>query len=353
MDTNNNINNDNHLENPDYISIVLPWDISIDQYNKFVDINQLPAHKYQQNTVAIPNSTKIDFSPLFQKKCFSFNRLHNNPLHKIEKLNRDTHLIETKGTDFLWVKDFASLPGSQTGDFLRQVGQWNIKNKLGIVFSQKSKYRLFPNINNLVYSPDVSFKTHAIYNLDKLRVKKNNITVHPPQYVLEVASYSQKNKLDIKQEKMVDWITAGVESGILYDGCGGKVYLYCRSNMLINQQHPNVQGQLNGINNEIVQLQQRIFNRQQRLLNTIGLLPDDILDLQTQLNQDQQELVPLQWPQFYYQNMNPVPGHPGVSFRTIPLWLNQNPQYHGPNMIIHCIGVTNGLKLNLSTIPMD
>ncbi|EFA78811.1 hypothetical protein PPL_08275 [Heterostelium album PN500] len=58
---------------------------------------------------------------------------------------------------------------------------------------------------------------------------------HPPNFIVEVLSYnphSQNNRLDFQQVKMIDWIMAGVESGILNDGPDRNIHLYCRTNLL-------------------------------------------------------------------------------------------------------------------------
>ncbi|KYQ90460.1 hypothetical protein DLAC_09083 [Tieghemostelium lacteum] len=277
-------------------TIELPWDITIDQYNKFVDLNQLEGDNYKQNSVVIPMATHINFSPLFPNKIdrgLQNQSLNDNPILLIEELNRETEIVELKGSDILWVRDGALIPAIQSTAFLAQVANWNDEKNLGIVAS--CGYRLLTV--SAIYRPNVSFKTHDIRNLDPLEVQKYELTTHPPNFIIEVRSYNPQlnnNNLDIQQIKMVDWITDGAESGVLYDAPGGNVHLYCSTSLL-----------------KLQIIQDQIANQQQ--IQSAQLVPPIT-------NENKPYDTTKSFNQIYFNNMNPVGGYPGISFRTIPLW---------------------------------
>eukprot|EP01133_Synstelium_polycarpum_P006394 gene6394-7417_t len=86
-----------------------------------------------------------------------------------------------------------------------------------------------------------------------------------PNFVAEVRSYSNLpgNALNFQLNKMGRWISGGVRSGILFDGVGGNLYLFCRTNILDGGNHPQAAAQQNQANNEIAQLQLDIIDFQQ------------------------------------------------------------------------------------------
>eukprot|EP01133_Synstelium_polycarpum_P019415 gene19415-23248_t len=151
---------------------------------------------------------------------------------------------------------------------------------------------------------------------------------------------------------MARWIRAGVSSGVLFDGAGGNIYLFCRTNLLVGGNHPQAVAQQNQVNNEIAQLQLDIIDYQQDLATS---QPRSIIGLQHLIQEAQHKLGRLQTQQEYFINMTILQGFSGqVSHRTVPFWQNQ-PQnaVHGPDIIVHCIDVVNGFKIDLSTIPLN
>ncbi|GAM24893.1 hypothetical protein SAMD00019534_080680 [Acytostelium subglobosum LB1] len=370
--------NHNHLEDieqPVYYYIRLPWDTILDStvYNKFVHLNEgVPIGPYDPlvQKIKVPVATPIDISPLVPYLNL------RNPLDEIEEINDDL-IIETEGKSILWIKEMAGRPSKQNVEFTSQLRNWNINENtnediqgpplqhiIGHVFDGQSAYRFVINGVSVKRNPDAAFMTNARWVLVPNAMKDTRANTTVPDFIVEVRSFGsgENNQWDYQHRKMCRWMATlniQAQSGILFDRRGGRVCLYCRNDL------PNLPAQVAAqqanTNNQLLQVQQSIQVRQQRLANPAGLLPDDIADIQSALQAKQQQLQRLQWQQVYFQGLAPVgqlvykgiqENYPNVSFIQIPLNLANNAQ-HGPNIIIHCIGAVNGLRFDLSTIPLD
>ncbi|GAM21735.1 hypothetical protein SAMD00019534_049100, partial [Acytostelium subglobosum LB1] len=360
------------IEQPEYYYIRLPWELDSSLYAKLVKLNegvQFGPFDPLVQKIKVPVATPIDIAPLIP--LFTL-----NPLSEIEELNDDL-TIETEGRSILWLKEMAGRPSKQNFEFARQLGNWNltentnedvlgppVQHIIGNVFDSQSAYRFVVNGVTMKRQPDASFMTNARWAILPEATKNTQANTSVPDFLVEVRSYGpgENNRLDYQHRKMCRWMSTlniQCQSGVLFDRRGNHVYLYCRNDL------PNLQAQVEAqqehTNDQLQEIQGFIKERQQRLANPVGLQQRDIADIQSVLQIKEQQLQPLLFQQVYFENLTPV-GHivykgvqenyPNVSYIGIPLNL-VNDAVHGSNMIIHCVGAVNGLRFNLSTIPLN
>ncbi|EFA82041.1 hypothetical protein PPL_04946 [Heterostelium album PN500] len=354
------INNNNHIEQveqPNYEFLLLPRELDSLTYNKIVKLNsQVSIGDYDPlvQKLKIPVETPVNIEPLLS--FFSF-----DPLDEIVQFNN--HLrIETEDKSVLWIRYMAGRPDKQCLEFGSQIRNWNKANNInGSVFGSHTKFKFRVNNALVSYYPDSCFISANRYANIPDSIKNDKGFTIQPDFVVEVRSYGPgaNNALIYQQRKMCRWISSGVESGILFDRKGGNAYLYCNTNLvnLANQ----IAIQQGNVTNETNQLQLDIVDLQNAVENLANFPQAVVLAVQSVLDTKRHKLQQLQWQQVYFQNLVPVPtfdydgiqqNYPNVLFVAIPLNLAQN-AVNGPNIIIHCIGAVDGLRFDLSELPLD
>ncbi|WP_019509329.1 Uma2 family endonuclease [Pleurocapsa sp. PCC 7319] len=114
----------------------------------------------------------------------------------------------------------ASESGKRNGDLLIQVGIWNRRTKLGVVFDSSTGFKLS---NGATRSPDVSWI--AIERWDSLSDKqKRGFAPIDPDFVIELMSPT--DDLAITQNKMSEYINCGVKLGWLINPDEKQVEIY-------------------------------------------------------------------------------------------------------------------------------
>eukprot|EP01133_Synstelium_polycarpum_P004377 gene4377-5121_t len=280
------------MNDEDCLGIRLPWEFDWAAYNNFLLDNSkitLPSFEYyrykSKKSIQIPLATHVNIS-------------------------------KGEGPSTVISKDIGGLPSCQNVEIASNLDTWNDQaaKEKGCVFNCKAQFRIMIDNIPYYYKPSASFVTKNRYLEIPLKLRQEEGFKIPPDFVVEVRKYSNRpgNALDYQLTRMARWISGGVQSGILFDGRGGNVYLFCQSNLLVNGNHP--------------------------------------------LAVEQQKIARLQVKQEYFTNMIPYPGFNNqVSFKTIPFWSNQ-PQtstHKGPDIVVHFIGVVNGFKLDLSTVRLS
>ncbi|KAF2078264.1 hypothetical protein CYY_000454 [Polysphondylium violaceum] len=293
--------------------IKLPWHINAKQYTEFDSVNEdaIISPFTNQDQVEITVSTPIDVKPLLP----FFKRVFGNPCLSIIEANCEKLLIETQEEGILFIKQSSPLSEQQCTTLFNQTMNWYKKNNItsSSLFSSSIRYNLQFEYENQkkksIFIPDISLLTNLKF--DKLPSDHNYITKVPPEFFIIVKrdEPGETNKLWFLQKRMAFLIMAGAQSGVLIDN--QSIYLYARSNLQELSYQPREQ-----------------FEKYNSDLSGES-------DLNTQL---------------YFNDLKPVGQlFPNVSKKAIPFNNNNN---FGPNMVLHCIGVANGLKLNLSEIPL-
>ncbi|EGG18438.1 hypothetical protein DFA_03932 [Cavenderia fasciculata] len=366
---------------PSLVNIKIPsnWKIQESVYDQFIVCNPLLSQTQiifdsRKNKISLPVATTIDITPLLPINYIG------DPFQELLDLNHEdlhieTDINETTQEYFISIKDGSQMVGQQNSGFAFQLGIWNDEQKFGRVFGSSTQFILVQIIqphhhhHQFRLQPSTSFTSNSRYENQLKNVKMIQATRVIPEFIIGVRSYGpgENNNLDYQHLKMCRWISAGAQSAILFDGKGGNLSLYCKTNLPteiqgdLNPQPHTIQQlvhfQQGKVNNEINQLNQDIDQMNNPLFQSV------FPDLQNIQFSKQNLLMKLKMQQVYYDNLLPV-GHiiyrgvqhdfPNVSFKSMPLNLDDpNQQQHGPNIYIHCIGVINGFRVDLSKIPMD
>ncbi|GAM18901.1 hypothetical protein SAMD00019534_020760 [Acytostelium subglobosum LB1] len=152
-----------------------------------------------------------------------------------------------------------------------------------------------------------------------------------PEFWLEISSSAFGMNNELLYQRLNK---AGVETGILFDHRdGGMIYLFCQTNLL-TAFWEQTKAQIAA--NQIEPIQQQIDE-----LHQLFLQSEDNLVTMSRLFRHRAQLQP-GWQHEPF---------PNVSCLEVPLSLVEGAA-HGPNIIVHCVGAANGLRLDLSEVPL-
>ena len=141
----------------------------------------------------------------------------------LEQLCRDNPELkfETDTTGKLIVMSpTGSESGKRNGDLLIQIGIWNRRKKLGVVFDSSTGFKLS---NGATRSPDVSWIQLERWNQLTPQEKRGFAPIDP-DFLIELMS--PNDELLVTQKKMTEYISCGVKLGWLINPDGKAVEIY-------------------------------------------------------------------------------------------------------------------------------
>ena len=134
--------------------------------------------------------------------------------------NPETKFETTKEGKLIVMSPTGSESGKKNADLLIQIGIWNRRYKLGVVFDSSTGFKLS---NGATRSPDVSWIKSDRWNSLTLKQQKRFAPIDP-DFVIELVSPTD-NLLEL-QQKMVEYINSGVKLGWLIDPEQKQVEIY-------------------------------------------------------------------------------------------------------------------------------
>eukprot|EP00026_Physarum_polycephalum_P011747 Phypoly_transcript_11990.p1 GENE.Phypoly_transcript_11990~~Phypoly_transcript_11990.p1 ORF type:complete len:276 (+),score=25.24 Phypoly_transcript_11990:57-884(+) len=155
-----------------------------------------------------------------------------SPLSTIDKINKNLLLEIINSPSSFLIRTLSSACGRQTGEIIRQVGNWNIANgNQGVVIGQ-TRFR----INAVALppaggkrAPACSYIPNAQYAAIPINMRNKRTCPQIPSFVIECRSYGpgSNNTQATQWAKCEMFIMAGVQTALLIDGPALEHRYYC------------------------------------------------------------------------------------------------------------------------------
>lgn len=146
--------------------------------------------------------------------------MSDEEFEKFCRKNRDLRIERNSNLEISIISPNTPLSGTHETEVLRQLSNWNIDKKTGIVFSSSAGFTL---PDNSILSPDASWMSNERW-ASVTKEERDKFSHVCPEFVIEVRSKSDIIKA--LKEKMETWIRNGAQLGWLIDAKNRTAWIY-------------------------------------------------------------------------------------------------------------------------------